>query len=218
MPGELKGRKVAILATHGVEQIEMTEPWKALESAGAEVHLVSLEAGSIQGFNHLDKGDTFEVRLTVDQAKVADYVALVLPGGVANPDALRGNARAVEFVREFMELDKPVAAICHAPWLLVEADAVRGRTLTSWPTLKTDIRNAGGEWVDKAVQVDQRLVTSRKPEDLPQFCQRLLTEFSGRIEESRVDSMVEQSFPASDPMPSGMTIGDSTRQAGPEAR
>lgn len=216
MPGELQGRKVAILATDGVEQVEMTEPWKALEQAGAEVHLVSLKAGSIQGFNHLDKGDTFEVKVTVEKANAADYVALVLPGGVANPDALRTNERAVAFVREFMEMDKPVAAICHAAWLLVEADAVRGRTLTSWPSLKTDIRNAGGDWVDKAVQVDQRLITSRKPEDLPQFCQRILSEFSGRLEESRVDSMVEQSFPASDPMPSGMTIGDSAPQV--EAR
>ena len=216
MPGELQGRKVAVLATDGVEQVEMTEPWKALEKAGAEVHLVSLKAGSIQGFNHLDKGDTFEVKVTVDNANAADYVALVLPGGVANPDALRTNARAVAFVRDFMEADKPVAAICHAAWLLVEADAVRGRTLTSWPSLKTDIRNAGGDWVDKAVQVDQRLITSRKPEDLPQFCQRIVTEFSGRLEESRVDSMVEQSFPASDPMPSGITIGDSSRP--PEAR
>lgn len=211
MPGELQGRKVAVLATDGVEQVEMTEPWKALEKAGAEVHLVSLKAGSIQGFNHLDKGDTFEVKVTVDKANAADYVALVLPGGVANPDALRTNARAVAFVREFMEADKPVAAICHAAWLLVEADAVRGRTLTSWPSLKTDIRNAGGDWVDKAVQVDQRLITSRKPDDLPQFCQRIVTEFGARLEESRVDSMVEQSFPASDPMPSGMTIGDSSR-------
>lgn len=216
MPGELQGRKVAVLATDGVEQVEMTEPWKALERAGAEVHLVSLKAGSIQGFNHLDKGDTFEVKVTVDKANSADYVALVLPGGVANPDALRTNERAVAFVREFMETDKPVAAICHAAWLLVEADAVRGRTLTSWPSLKTDIRNAGGDWVDKAVQVDQRLITSRKPDDLPQFCQRMVSEFSGRLEESRVDSMVEQSFPASDPMPSGMTIGDSAPQV--EAR
>lgn len=211
MPGELQGRKVAMLATDGVEQIEMTEPWKALEAAGAVVHLVSLEAGTIQGFNHLDKGDTFDVAVTVEQANAADYVALVLPGGVANPDALRTNARAVSFVREFMELDKPVAAICHAPWLLIEADAVRGRTLTSWPSLRTDIRNAGGDWVDKAVQVDQRLITSRKPEDLPQFCQRIVSEFGGRLEEARVDNMVEQSFPASDPMPSGMTIGDSAR-------
>lgn len=216
MPGELQGRKVAMLATDGVEQVEMTEPWKALEAAGAEVHLVSLKPGKVQGFNHLDKGDTFDVKVTVDKANSADYVALVLPGGVANPDALRTNERAVAFVREFMETDKPVAAICHAAWLLVEADAVRGRTLTSWPSLKTDIRNAGGDWVDKAVQVDQRLITSRKPDDLPQFCQRIVSEFSGRLEESRVDSMVEQSFPASDPMPSGMTIGDSAPQV--EAR
>jgi protease I len=216
MPGELEGRKVAMLATDGVEQVEMTEPWKALERAGAQVHLVSLKPGKIQGFNHLDKGDTFDVAVTVEKANASDYVALVLPGGVANPDALRTNARAVAFVREFMEADKPVAAICHAPWLLIEADAVRGRTLTSWPSLQTDIRNAGGDWVDKAVQVDQRLITSRKPEDLPQFCQRIVAEFSGRLEESRVDGMVEQSFPASDPMPSGMTIGDSDR--GQEAR
>ena len=211
MPGELQGRRVAMLATDGVEQIEMTEPWKALEAAGAEVRLVSLKAGKIQGFNHLDRGDEFDVDVTVDQATAADYVALVLPGGVANPDALRTSKQAVSFVREFMEADKPVAAICHAPWLLVEADAVRGRTLTSWPSLQTDIRNAGGEWVDKAVQVDQRLITSRKPEDLPQFCQRIVSEFGGRLEESRLDSMVEQTFPASDPMPSGMTIGDSAR-------
>lgn len=218
MSGNLQGQKVAILATDGVEQVEMTEPWKALEAAGAEVHLVSLKPGTIQGFNHLDKGDTFDVRITLDKAKAIDYAALVLPGGVANPDALRTEKSAVAFVREFMETDKPVAAICHAPWLLVEADAVRGRTLTSWPSLKTDIRNAGGDWVDKAVQVDQRLITSRKPEDLPQFCQRMVSEFSGRIEDSRVDSMVEQTFPASDPMPSGITIGDSGRDAGQEAR
>ena len=218
MSGNLQGQKVAILATDGVEQVEMTEPWKALEAAGAEVHLVSLKPGTIQGFNHLDRGDTFDVHITLDKAKAIDYAALVLPGGVANPDALRTEKSAVAFVREFMETDKPVAAICHAPWLLVEADAVRGRTLTSWPSLKTDIRNAGGDWVDKAVQVDQRLVTSRKPEDLPQFCQRMVSEFSGRIEDSRVDSMVEQTFPASDPMPSGITIGDSGRDAGQEAR
>ncbi len=184
MPGELEGRKVAMLATDGVEQIEMTEPWKALEAAGAEVHLVSLKAGKIQGFNHLDKGDTFDVDRTVGEASESDYDGLVLPGGVANPDFLRMDEDAVRFARSFFEAGKPVAVICHGPWTLVEADAVRDRTITSWPSLRTDIRNAGGNWVDEEVVVDNGLVSSRRPDDLPAFCPKLAEEIcEGRHEQ-----------------------------------
>jgi protease I len=137
----------------------------------------------------------------------ADFDALVIPGGVASPDALRMDKRAVALVREFLEADKPVAAICHGPWLLVEADGVRGRTLTSWPSLQTDIRNAGGTWVDKQVQVDQKLITSRKPDDLPAFCARIVADFTTSMRESRLDDIVEQSFPASDPPPGPVSIG-----------
>jgi deglycase len=177
MAAELQGKRVAFMATDGVEQIEYTEPRKAVEAAGAEVHLVSLRSGTIQGFNHLDKGDTFKVDLTVKDADPGDYDGLVLPGGVANPDTLRLDQDAVAFARAFFEAGKPVAAICHAPWTLVEADVVMGRTLTSWPSLRTDIRNAGGNWVDEEVHVDAGLVTSRKPADLPAFCARTVEEF-----------------------------------------
>jgi protease I len=177
MAAELQGKRVAFMATDGVEQIEYTEPRKAVEAAGAEVHLVSLRSGTIQGFNHLDKGDTFKVDLTVKDADPGDYDGLVLPGGVANPDALRLDQDAVAFARAFFEAGKPVAAICHAPWTLVEADVVRGRTLTSWPSLRTDIRNAGGIWVDEEVHVDAGLVSSRKPADLPAFCAKTVEEF-----------------------------------------
>ena len=203
----LKGRKVAILATDGVEQVELVEPRKALEAAGAETHLISPKQGEIQAFNHLDKGDRFRVDRTVADAKTSDYAALFLPGGVANPDALRMDERAVQFVREFMVSDKPVAAICHGPWLLVEADAVQGRTLTSWPSLKTDIENAGGSWVDSAVQTDQKLVTSRKPDDLPQFNAKMVQTFGTGMSERAVDETVEQSFPASDPPPGPISAG-----------
>lgn len=212
----LQGRKVAILATHGVEQVELVQPREALEKAGATTHIISLEAGEIQGFNHLDKGDRFAVDKTLGEVSAADYDALFLPGGVANPDALRMNEKAVNFVRFFIEHDRPLAAICHAPWLLVEADVVRGRTLTSWPSLKTDIRNAGGSWVDRAVQVDQKLITSRKPEDLPQFSARVVTDFANRMDDAKVDSMVEQTFPASDPLPGPVSIGGTSGEA--EAR
>jgi protease I len=205
--GALDGKKVAFLATDGVEQIELTEPWKAVEDAGAEPELVSLKTGEIQGFNHLDKADTFSVDRAVSEADAGEYDALVLPGGVANPDRLRMDEKAVQFVREFMLGDKPVAAICHGPWLLVEAGAVAGRTLTSWPSLKTDIRNAGGEWVDEVVRVDDRLITSRNPDDLPKFCATIVREFATRIEERRADSVSEQSFPASDPPPGPSAIG-----------
>jgi deglycase len=176
MAGKLEGKRVAFLATDGVEQIELTEPWKAVENEGGTPELISLEPGQFQGFNHLDKGDTFEVDRTASEASAGDYDGLVLPGGVANPDFLRADEDAVQFVRSFADQGKPIAAICHGPWTLVEADIVRGRTLTSWPSIQTDIRNAGGEWVDREVVVDQGLVTSRKPDDLPAFCSKLVEE------------------------------------------
>jgi protease I len=179
----LDGKRVAFLATDGVEQIELTEPWKAVEQAGGEVELVALDDGEIQGFEHLDKGDTFSVDRVVSAADAADYDALVLPGGVANPDRLRMDEDAVGFVTGFFEEGKPVAVICHGPWTLVEGDLVRGRKLTSWPSLKTDIANAGGDWMDEEVVVDGGLVSSRKPDDLPAFCEKLVEEFAeGRHE------------------------------------
>jgi protease I len=178
MTDKLTGRTIAFLvAGEGTEQIELTEPWKAVEQAGGTPELLSLESGEIQAFNHLDKADTFKVDRVVSEASATDYDALVLPGGVANPDFLRADEDAVRFVREFFEQAKPVAAICHGPWTLVEADVVKGRTLTSWPSLKTDIRNAGGNWVDEQVVVDEGLVTSRNPDDLPAFCEKLVEEF-----------------------------------------
>jgi protease I len=184
MADRLSGKRVAFLATDGVEQIELTEPWKRVEDEGGTPELISLESGEIQGFDHLDKADTFEVDRPVADADANDYDGLVLPGGVANPDFLRLNADAVQFTRSFFEAGTPVAAICHAPWTLVEADVVRGRTVTSWPSLKTDIENAGGTWVDEEVHVDAGLVTSRKPDDLPVFCEKLVEEFcEGRHEQ-----------------------------------
>jgi protease I len=176
MAKRLEGKRVALLATDGVEQVELTEPWTKVQEEGGRPELISLESGTIQGFRHLDKGDTFSVDRAVADANADDYDGLVLPGGVANPDFLRTDEDAVRFVRAFFEAGKPVAAICHGPWTLVEADVVRGRTLTSWPSLKTDIRNAGGEWVDEAVHVENGLVTSRKPDDLPAFCDKLAEE------------------------------------------
>src|SRR5918998_2315903 len=177
MADRLSGKKVAFLATDGVEQIELTEPWKAVEQEGGTPELISLEEGEIQGFEHLDKADTFEVDRTAADASESDYDGLVLPGGVANPDFLRTNEDAVSFTRSFFEAGKPVAAICHGPWTLVEADVVRGRTLTSWPSLRTDIRNAGGTWVDEQVHRDGSLVTSRKPGDLSAFNAKIVEEF-----------------------------------------
>jgi protease I len=184
MANRLSGKKIAFLATDGVEQIELTEPWKKVEEEGGTPELISLESGEVQGFDHLDKADTFKVGKPVAEADANDYDGLVLPGGVANPDFLRTNTDAVEFTRSFFEAGTPVAAICHAPWTLVEADVVRGRTVTSWPSLRTDIENAGGTWVDEEVHVDAGLVTSRKPDDLPAFCEKLVEEFcEGRHEE-----------------------------------
>jgi protease I len=207
MPSLLTGRKVAFLATDGVEEVELTAPWNALKQAGADVVLVSDKPGEIQAVNHDAKGEKFRVDAEVTSVTGRDFDALVLPGGVANPDKLRTNKDAVKFVREFMELDKPVAAICHGPWLLIEADAVRGRTITSWPSLETDVKNAGGAWVDKQVQLDQKLLTSRKPDDLPAFCARLVELLASAIDERRLDKMVEQSFPASDPLPGPIALG-----------
>jgi protease I len=178
MPTNLQGKNVAILATDGVEQVELTAPRDALIAAGATVSILSIKPDPIQGFEHLDKGDTFPVDLVVAEAHVDDYDALVLPGGVANPDSLRMDDDAVAFVHEFFEQGKPVGAICHGPWTLVEADVVRGRTMTSWPSLQTDLRNAGAEWVDREVVVDQGLVTSRNPDDLPAFCSKLAEEIA----------------------------------------
>jgi protease I len=175
---QLNGKRIAILVAEGFEQVEMTEPRKALQEAGAKVDLVSPESGSVQGFNHLDKAESFRVDVPLDQAKAGDYDALMLPGGVANPDRLRTLPKAVSFVRAFFDAKKPVAAICHAPWSLIEADVVRGRTLTSWPSLKTDLTNAGATWVDREVVVDGELVTSRKPDDIPAFNKQILELFA----------------------------------------
>jgi protease I len=207
MQGGLSGRTVAILATDGVEQVELEEPRRALDAAGATTHLIAPKGDSIQAMNHDDKGARLPVDRTLDAVRPSDYDALVLPGGVANPDRLRMDQSAVQFVREFMLAEKPVAAICHAPWLLVEAGAVSGRALTSWPSLQTDIRNAGGQWVDEAVRIDDNLVTSRKPADLPQFCATIVKKFAARITDAAADSVSEQSFPASDPPPGPTAIG-----------
>jgi protease I len=175
---DLNGKRIAFLATDMVEQVELTEPWKAVEEAGGTAELISLEVGEIQGFDHYDKADTFKVDRTVDDISADEYDALVQPGGVGNPDTLRADENAVKFVRDFVEAGKPVAVICHGAWMLVEADVVRGRTLTSYPTLKTDIRNAGGNWVDQEVVNDHGMITSRNPDDLPAFCRTLVEEFA----------------------------------------
>ena len=207
MPNQLKGRKVAFLATDGVEQVELTAPWNALKQAGADVTLLSDKADVIQAVNHKEKGETFPVDGAIAGATARDFDALVLPGGESSPTKLRSNQDAVTLVREFMEADKPVAAICHGPLLLVEADAVQGRTITSWPSLAGEIRDAGATWVDKQVQLDQKLLTSRKPEDLPAFCAQLVGLLASAIDERRLDKMVEQSFPASDPLPGPIALG-----------
>jgi protease I len=181
---ELQGRRIAFLATDMVEQVELTEPWKAVKEAGGQPELISLEEGEIQGFNHYDKADTFPVDKTVEEARADDYDALVIPGGVGNPDSMRMDENAVEFTRQFFEQGKPVGVICHGPWMLVEAGVVRGRKVTSWPSLRADIQNACGNWVDQEVVVDEGLVTSRKPDDLPAFNEKIVEEFcEGRHEQ-----------------------------------
>ena len=191
MADELKGKRIAFLvANEGVEQVELERPWEAVREAGAETDLIAPEAGQVQAFNHLDKGDEFDVDRTVSEADAGHYDGLVLPGGVANPDQLRTDEDAVAFARAFFEAGKPVGAICHAPWTLVEAGVVDDRTLTSWPSLRTDIRNAGGEWVDEEVHVDAGFVTSRKPDDLDAFCAKIVEEFAEGVHEEQREATV----------------------------
>jgi protease I len=186
MADELRGKRIAFLmANEGVEQSELTEPLEAVRKAGAEVDLLAPEGEQIQAFNHLDKGDCFSPSKTVGEADAADYDGLVLPGGVANPDQLRTKEKAVEFVRSFFEAGKPVGMICHGPWTLIEAGVLRDRTLTSWPSLQTDLRNAGAEWVDEEVHVDQGLVSSRKPDDLEAFNAKIVEEFAEGVHEGQ---------------------------------
>ncbi len=183
---QLREKRIAFLmANEGVEQVELTESLEAVRAAGAEVDLLAPEEGDIQAFNHLDKGEKFPVDRVVGDADADEYDGLVLPGGVANPDLLRTKAEAVEFIRAFFEAGKPVGAICHAPWTLIEAGVTRGRTLTSWPSLQTDLRNAGARWVDEEVHVDQGLVSSRKPDDLPAFNAKIVEEFAGGVHEGQ---------------------------------
>jgi protease I len=177
MSGELNGRRIAVLATDGVEQVELDQPWQVLVDAGAQPELIGLEAGTITAYDHIDKGDTRTVDLAVADADPASFDALLLPGGVINGDFVRADAGAVAFVKAFFDAGKPVAAICHAPWVLAEADVVRGRRMTSWPSLQTDLRNAGAEWVDEEVVVDGNLTTSRKPDDLPAFGKTMVAQF-----------------------------------------
>jgi len=189
MSRQLQGKRIAFLvANEGVEQVELTEPLAAVREAGAETDLLAPEAGEVQAFNHLDKGEKFTADRAVGDADASEYDGLVLPGGVANPDQLRTAEEAVEFVRAFFVAGKPVGAICHAPWTLVEADVVRGRTVTSWPSLRTDLRNAGAEWVDEEVHVDQGLVTSRKPDDLPAFNAKIVEEFAEGVHKGQRES------------------------------
>ena len=194
MADKLQGKRIAfVVAPEGAEQIELTEPWKAVEGEGGKPELLSTDAGQVQAFNHLDKADTFPVDRTLADADASDYDGLVLPGGVANPDFLRMDDDAVAFIRGFFEQGKPVAAICHAPWTLVEADVLRGRKITSFPSLRTDIRNAGGNWVDEEVVVDQGLVSSRRPDDLPAFCAKLVEEFCEGAHEGQRRSVASAS-------------------------
>jgi len=178
MAGELKGRTIAVLATDGVEQVELTEPVKALKEAGAEVKVVSDKDGEIQAFKHHDKANKIPVDESLDDAEASEFDGLVLPGGVINPDALRLMPEAIEFVRHFVTEKKPIAAICHGPWTLIDAGGVKGKKMTSWPSLKTDLANAGAKWVDQQVVADADLVTSRKPDDLPAFTKKMVEAFS----------------------------------------
>ena len=179
MADELQGKKVAILAADGVEQVELEQPRQAVEDAGAEIELLSIETGEIQAMNHdIDKGDTFPVDKTVSDASVDDYDGLLLPGGVANPDNLRADEHVISFLQDYFKTGKPVGVICHGPWTLVEADLVKGRTITSYPSIRTDLRNAGANVVDEEVVTDEGLVSSRNPDDLPAFCSKVVEEFA----------------------------------------
>lgn len=177
MTGKLDGKKVAILVADGFEQVEMTKPREALDDAGANTKIVSLKSGKIQGMHHMEKGDKFDVDLTLDDARPEEFDALMIPGGLFNPDALRSNEDALAFARHFFDTRKPVAAICHGPQVLISANLVRGRTMTSWPAIKVDMRNAGAQWVDEEVVVDNGLVSSRKPGDIPAFNEKMIEEF-----------------------------------------
>ena len=186
MAGKLDEKKVAILVADGFEQVEMTKPREALDAAGAETKIVSLKSDQIQGMNHMEKGDKFDVDLTLDDARPEEFDALMIPGGLYNPDALRSNEDALDFARQFFQAGKPVAAICHGPQVLISADLVRGRKMTSWPAIKVDMRNAGARWVDEEVVVDNGLVSSRKPDDIPAFNKKMIEEFG----EGRHEAMV----------------------------
>jgi protease I len=186
MADELKGKSVAFLFTEGVEQVELEKPLEAVKNAGADADLISLEKGEVEAWNHFDKGDKFKATKAVKDVDASDYDGLVLPGGVANPDQLRADPDAVKFTRAFFEQRKPVGVICHGPWMLVEAGVAKGRKVTSWPSLQTDLKNAGAEWVDEEVVVDNGLVTSRKPDDLPAFCAKIVEEFAeGKHEQQK---------------------------------
>lgn len=186
MAERIAGKKIAFLmANEGVEQVELVKPLEAVRGAGAQAELLAPEEGEIQAFNHLDKGDTFGVDRIVGEADPSEYDGLVLPGGVANPDQLRTKPEAVRFIRSIFAAGKPVGVICHGPWSLIEADVVSGRTLTSWPSLQTDLRNAGATWVDEEVHVDSGLVSSRKPDDLPAFCAKIVEEFAEGVHEGQ---------------------------------
>ena len=192
MADKLSGKKVAILAVDGFEEIELTKPRAALEEAGAQTSVVSIKPGKIQGMNHAEKGETVAVDLTLDEAKPGEFDALLIPGGLMNPDTLRVSEKALEFVRHFFREGKPVAAICHAPWVLIDAGVIRGKTVTSWPAIKTDVRNAGANWVDQEVVVDNGLVTSRQPDDIPAFNKKMIEEFGeGRHQTSSGTSSTE---------------------------
>ena len=185
MANELQGKKIAFIATEGVEQVELTEPWKAVEAAAAKPELISMTDETFNAWKHFDKGDTFTPDKTAEEAHVHDYDGLVLPGGVANPDQLRTDEHVVSFIREFAASGKPIGVICHGPWTLIEAGVLQGRKITSWPSLQTDLRNAGAEWVDEEVVVDAGLVSSRKPDDLPAFNAKIIEEFAeGKHDES----------------------------------
>jgi protease I len=178
MAQQLRGKKVAALVTHGFEQVELTEPQKALTNEGAEVHIVSPESGHVKGWNHTEWGDKVKVDRVLTETRADEYDALLLPGGVLNPDQLRINPKAVSFVKSFVDARKPIAAICHGPWTLIEAEGVRGRKMTSYPSLRSDLKNAGATWIDQEVVVDRGLVTSRKPDDLPAFNRKMIEEFA----------------------------------------
>jgi protease I len=194
---KLAGKKVAILAADMFERVELEKPRQALEDAGATIDVVSIHDGEIKGFDHFDPATTVKVDKTVEEVSVDDYDALMIPGGVGNPDQLRGDENAVAFVRAFAESMKPMAVICHGPWVLVEAGVARGRTLTSWPTLQTDIRNAGGNWVDREVVVDDGIVTSRKPDDIPAFNEKMIEEFAeGRHADRDVSGLRSEARPS----------------------